>query len=133
RSSVYYDFPQGDRQGEESLTQGGLAQWVNHRAAFYGGSRILVGYSLGGRIALHALRDSPDLWQAAVIISAHPGLVLEEDRVVRKKADQEWAKRFMHEDWDLLMKSWNSQPVFKNGSQPLLRHERDFDRKKLAS
>jgi len=38
------------------------------------GPRVLVGYSMGGRLALHALLEPGHPWQAAVIIGAHPGL-----------------------------------------------------------
>ena len=45
----------------------------------------LIGYSMGGRLALHAMLNQPGLWKSAVIISAHPGLKNESDRVERRK------------------------------------------------
>ena len=44
---------------------------------------FLVGYSMGGRLALHALLDDPALWTKAVIVSAHPGLLEERERLER--------------------------------------------------
>src|SRR5688500_7213032 len=35
---------------------------------------ILLGYSLGGRLALQAAIDKPGLWDEVVLVSSHPGL-----------------------------------------------------------
>src|ERR1700722_16825830 len=43
------------------------------------GPRILLGYSLGGRLAMHALLGQTSKWDAAVMISAHPGLSSDEE------------------------------------------------------
>ena len=45
-----------------------------------GEKSILLGYSLGGRLALHACVRRPDLWQAVVVAGADPGLESEEDK-----------------------------------------------------
>ena len=39
-----------------------------------GEKSILLGYSLGGRLALHACLSRPDLWRGAIIVGAGPGL-----------------------------------------------------------
>src|SRR5262245_2595776 len=41
---------------------------------------ILLGYSLGARIAMHALIQAPHLWRAAILVSGHPGLDSEKER-----------------------------------------------------
>ena len=41
---------------------------------------VLLGYSMGGRLALHALLARPTLWQSAIVVSAHPGLAAVEER-----------------------------------------------------
>ena len=53
---------------------------------FRGNGRALLGYSMGGRLALHALLDEPHPWQAAVIVSADPGSENEADRISRRTA-----------------------------------------------
>jgi len=94
--------------------------------------KVLLGYSLGGRLALHALLDQPNLWDAAIIISANPGLENEEDRRLRCLHDAEWAGRFLSkEPWNTLMHDWNSQNVFSTSSS-FDRSEADFSRKMLA-
>ena len=49
---------------------------------------VLIGYSMGGRLALHALIDSTAPWSKAVIIGADPGSGLDVERVAR---DTAWA------------------------------------------
>jgi len=93
--------------------------------------RVLVGYSLGGRIALHMLVEKPEIWSAAVIIGAHPGLSDEGERLRRIDGDERWAKRFEVEEWDTVLSDWNSQTVLI-GSPNIERKESDFSRKTLA-
>lgn len=95
--------------------------------------KVLLGYSLGGRLALHALLDQPNLWDAAVIVSANPGLENEADREPRCLHDAKWAGRFLssQDSWNTLMRDWNSQGVFSKSSS-FDRLEADFSRKMLA-
>ena len=63
----------------------GFAEFLNEIAApDVPGPRVLIGYSLGGRLALHALTQQPQLWDAAVLISPHPGLRSHGERAARK-------------------------------------------------
>ena len=71
----------------------------------------LVAYSMGGRLALHALLAQPDLWKAAVIVSAHPGLSEESDRVERRKKDAEWSTAALKGEWSDFLRKWNAQDV----------------------
>jgi 2-succinyl-6-hydroxy-2,4-cyclohexadiene-1-carboxylate synthase len=94
---------------------------------------ILMGYSLGGRLALHALIQNPSLWRAGIIISAHPGLQNPEEKQKRLIQDREWANRFKTEDWQVLMKEWNNQAVLASGCFKFDRLEADYSRENLAS
>ena len=76
------------------------------------GKPVLAGYSLGGRLALHALAAFPDRWGGAVIISAHPGLCCVEDRLARRTSDAIWAERARTMDWGAFLDQWNAQPLF---------------------
>lgn len=75
------------------------------------GPRVLVGYSMGGRLALHALLEKDHPWQAAVIIGAHPGLEDEAERAARAAIDAEWASRALMAAWPDFLKAWEDQPV----------------------
>lgn len=93
---------------------------------------ILMGYSLGGRLALNALLQNTKLWKAAIIVSAHPGFADPASRQNRNKHDQRWADRFLNEKWDSLMNAWESQPVFANGKFSFIREEKNYDRTFLS-
>jgi len=95
-------------------------------------NNYLVGYSLGGRLALHALIQSPELYSGAVFISTHPGLIHEAEKLERAKSDLAWSQRFLGEDWDKLNQDWNKQSVFSM-TQNIKRDEKDYSRKSLAA
>jgi len=92
---------------------------------------ILMGYSLGGRLALHALLDAPAKWKGAIIISSHYGLEDPSLRQQRLIHDEKWAHRFETEPWEQLMQSWNAQHIFKNEAS-FQRLEESYCRQQLA-
>ena len=98
-----------------------------------GCNRCLIGYSLGGRLALHSLLQNPFLWDAAILISAHCGLESAVKKQERCLADERWARLFEQEEWSALLSAWNSQPVFQDSQELPDRREADFSRKNLAS
>lgn len=75
-----------------------------------GRRRILVGYSMGGRLALHALLEGGP-WDAAVIISANPGIRDSQEASERRASDTVWATQALTRSWDEFLSEWNSQPV----------------------
>lgn len=75
---------------------------------------VLIGYSMGGRLALHALIDSAAPWSKAVIIGADPGSGLDIERVAR---DTAWAA-LARVDWDEFCRRWAEQPVFGGKVMP---------------
>jgi len=82
----------------------------------------VLGYSLGGRLALHLAAYHPRPWRRMIIVSADPGL--QEGHQARLEADQCWAHRFRTEPWNQVMEAWNNQPVFA-ASQRLMREEHE--------
>jgi len=71
----------------------------------------LVGYSMGGRIALYLALRFPDLFRKTVIISASPGLKTEEERLQRKQNDESLALS-MEENFDKFLGGWYDLPLF---------------------
>ena len=92
----------------------------------------VLGYSLGGRLAWHALIASPELWAGAVIVSADTGMVnlLQKDQCLKR--DRTWAHRFLSEPWDDLLAQWDALPVFCGRPCTTPRPETEFDRQKIA-
>ncbi len=82
--------------------------------------RILIGYSMGGRLALHALLEGGP-WDAAVIISANPGLRDPQETAQRRSQDAHWATRALTESWADFLSAWNAQPILGGA----LRDERE--------
>ncbi|MGK5593837.1 MAG: alpha/beta fold hydrolase [Parachlamydiaceae bacterium] len=95
-------------------------------------SRVLMGYSLGGRLALHILLQAPHLWDKAVIISAHPGLNTLGEKEQRIASDTIWAHKFLHNPWEDLLAEWNTQAIFQGFLPCLTKREEEFSRSNLA-
>lgn len=95
-------------------------------------SRFLLGYSLGGRLAFHALLHQPELWQGAIIISADSGLASECDRNNCLTKDIVWGNKFLHENWNNLIQEWSSLPIFCGHKPSYSVLEEDFSRAKIS-
>ena len=93
---------------------------------------ILLGYSLGGRLAMHLLLESPHLWAGAILISAHPGLRSQAEKEKRMENDLHWADRFLKDPWDDLLRDWNQNPIFNKAPFPSQRIESEFNRRTLS-
>lgn len=77
----------------------------------------LVGYSLGGRLALHyslAGKQLPPNLQGVILEGANLGLATEKERQQRWQQDQNWAARFMQEPPQIVLEDWYQQPVFSH-------------------
>ena len=104
--------------------------WVQQKSS--NSPRALIGYSLGGRLALHAVLQNPNLWHGAIIISAHPGLKNPTEKEERLALDHHWAQRFEKEPWEPLMRDWNARTVFEKDPFIFKRQEKDYSRNSLA-
>jgi 2-succinyl-6-hydroxy-2,4-cyclohexadiene-1-carboxylate synthase len=107
------------------------AEAFNDQVSQTSKKRVLLGYSMGGRLALHSLVRNPSLWAGAVIVSANPA-PLPEEREPRLIADEAWAQRFENEPWDSVVSAWENHPVFGGKPIPYVRRAEDFRREDLA-
>jgi len=94
---------------------------------------VVLGYSLGGRLALHALLARPDLWRAAVIVSAHLGLLDPAERAARLADDARWAARFRNDPGTAVVDDWNARSVFGGRPPTIPRSAAAYDREALAA
>lgn len=94
--------------------------------------RILLGYSMGGRLSLHALLAQPGPWTAAIIVSSHPGLESEQERAERRAADAAWATRALKGDWSDLIAAWDKQPVLAGPGDISSRNALALRRREIA-
>lgn len=78
----------------------------------------LIGYSMGGRLALHALIENPSLWSKAVIVSADTGMTDAQQKRDRASKDAEWAALALRGDWSAFLERWNAQAVLAGAGMP---------------
>lgn len=71
----------------------------------------LVGYSMGGRIALHAALALPQRVNRLVLIGASPGIADQEERAARRAADDELADGIEHSSIEEFARRWAQTPV----------------------
>lgn len=89
------------------------AHWLCQQLDDAGVARIhLLGYSLGGRIALNFARYYPERLASLTLESAHPGLQSAAERQQRQQQDAQWARRFSHEPLARTWADWYQQPLF---------------------
>ena len=79
-----------------------------------GGKASYIGYSMGGRICLHAALTYPDLVNSLVLIGVNPGIENLEERRNRKTKDSKLAEKIIEKDLNVFLTDWLSQDLFKN-------------------
>ena len=129
-----------------------FSRWAVHfneyvkKVAQEGDHNVLIGYSLGGRLALHSLELDPWLWKSSILISANPGFddsydenskdcaekFQSSERKARILQDSSWSEKFLNLEWNELLAEWNSQAVFNDSLNEPRRKESDFNRRFLA-
>ncbi len=113
--SVALDLPgHGHTEADlDHLDFGGLADAV---AAFvydhFDRPAVLVGYSLGGRVALQAVLSHPDRFRGLVLESTSAGIEDEEERRKRLQDDEAVAARLCETDMRSFLTEWYRQPLF---------------------
>ncbi len=75
-------------------------------------SAAIVGYSMGGRLALYSALRRPERCSALFLESASPGLESLQERATRRRADEEKAVRLESGDFDSFLRDWYRQPLF---------------------
>ena len=85
---------------------------------------VLVGYSLGGRLALRAALRSPESFDAVVVVGATAGIEEGPMRTQRVEADEKlasWIEAMPIED---IVGLWERQPLFADQSESLVEAQR---------
>ena len=76
------------------------------------GSAHLVGYSMGGRVALTLACNRPELVRSLVLIGATPGLRDPDERAERRVADAALADRIERDGLAEFVDEWMANPLF---------------------
>ena len=77
-----------------------------------GGRGTWVGYSMGGRLAMHVALAHPDNVERLVLIGATPGLESAAERIERQASDELLAEELERDGLDAFLSRWLSQPLF---------------------
>jgi 2-succinyl-6-hydroxy-2,4-cyclohexadiene-1-carboxylate synthase len=80
----------------------------------------LVGYSMGGRIALHAALALPERIERLVLVGGSPGIADPTDRAARLEDDDRLAADIEGMDIDAFARRWAQTPVLAGQSPDVL-------------
>jgi 2-succinyl-6-hydroxy-2,4-cyclohexadiene-1-carboxylate synthase len=81
----------------------------------------LIGYSMGGRLALYLALYFPEYFSQVILESASPGLKTAIARQQRINQDSQWIKKLLNEEFSDVLTQWYQQPLFAS-----LRRQADF-------
>lgn len=74
----------------------------------------VIGYSMGGRLALHFAAAFPDRVRTLVLESASPGLATHDEREARVLADDALARRIEERGVEDFVDHWAGLPIFES-------------------
>lgn len=72
----------------------------------------VLGYSMGGRVALHLALAAPECVSALVLEGTSPGIVDPAERAARVGSDEALARRIEREGLESFVDSWEALPLF---------------------
>ena len=72
----------------------------------------LMGYSMGGRLALYFALQYPGRIKSLILESASPGLLRPDERQARRQRDASLADRIEHDGIPVFVDSWEKIPLF---------------------
>ena len=73
---------------------------------------ILLGYSMGGRVALAYATAYPNRISHLILESASPGLKTEDDRALRRSSDESLAAQIETKGVEAFVEEWENIPLF---------------------
>lgn len=109
-----------------------FASWISANTS--SPKKVLVGYSLGGRLGLHIFEKNPEMFSRLICVSSHPGYTpLQTEEIKERDArDHFWAELFLHHNWPEVIQKWNEQEVFQGSDFEPERDAATFRRDLLA-
>jgi len=102
------DLPGHGPSPEAPTDLGGAAE----RLGEIGGRAAYLGYSMGGRVALHLALARPDLVERLVLVGVTAGIEEDAERAARRAADEETAAGLERDGVEAFLARWLAQPLF---------------------
>lgn len=114
---IAVDLPgHGDSEAPEDLARYGMAAVAEDLAALLEHLEVdrahLLGYSMGGRLALFMALAQPARWRSLLLESASPGLETEAERAERRGQDEALAEFIEREGVEAFVDRWERLPLF---------------------
>ncbi len=92
-------------------TLDGLATWLRELP----GPQVLLGYSMGGRVALHMAARHPELVRHVIAVSTSLGIVDSIARSRRREADEQLASHVLEVGVAAFLDEWSRHPLVGAG------------------
>ena len=83
----------------------------------------ILGYSMGGRLALTFASLYPQCVRSLLLESTSPGLETEEERMERRKQDQQLANRILTNGMEAFVELWENISLFESQKKLSLRNK----------
>lgn len=93
---------------------------------------ILLGYSMGGRVATSFAASFPEKVQGLILISSSPGLEQESDRTSRMMADNQLAETIEQKGIEAFVQYWEKLPLFASQQQLTIEEQRKVRNERLS-
>jgi 2-succinyl-6-hydroxy-2,4-cyclohexadiene-1-carboxylate synthase len=106
------DLPGHGREADAArpITFDGCVAHVLHEAPE---RFVLLGYSMGARVALHVALVAPERLSRLILVAGNPGIEDPAERAARGENDERLAVRLETEPFADWIESWRSQPLFQ--------------------
>jgi len=108
------DLPGHGRSAHDDADLPTAAELTSAAIAYAGGASTWIGYSMGGRVLLHAALAAPASIGRLVLIGATPGIINKADRSKRQSVDNRLADRLLADGLDSFLDFWLDLPLFAN-------------------
>jgi 2-succinyl-6-hydroxy-2,4-cyclohexadiene-1-carboxylate synthase len=106
--TIAVDAPGHGESGGLRLDLPTAAEWLGRT----GGPATYVGYSMGGRLALHLALAEPDVVDRLVLVSSTAGIADERARAERRARDEELAAEIERDGVEAFLTWWLALPLF---------------------
>ncbi len=75
---------------------------------------VLVGYSMGGRLALYLAVHYPHYFEKVILESTSPGMQMSNERLARRISDERLANEMENMSTENFLQKWYDQPLFNS-------------------
>lgn len=93
----------------------------------------VLGYSMGGRLALTFAVQYPQMVDKLVLESASPGLKTEAERLARRERDEQLAERILTGGMEAFVSHWENLPLFASQKQLPAEVQRKIRKQRLEN